>query len=266
MSSAEVTTADGAASAPVTSTGSRFTRGLGLVVLAGLALQVFLSFVASPADVNQQDAVRIMYVHVPSVFAMYAGFVLAMVGSAMYLWKRTEFWDTLAGAAAEIGALFCGLVLVTGSIWGKPTWGSYWEWDARMTSTALLFVSYIGYLVIRRLRMDPQVRSKRAAVFGLFAFLNVPIVHYSVDWWNERSLHQDSTITRLDPQIDDEMLFTLMTSITVFALLFTWMLIHRFRLEFLISRAEVSGLATAIDARRAEAGLAAAEPRVEVAQ
>ncbi len=236
-------------------TGSNATRYLGLVVAGGMALLVALALVISPSSVEQGDAVRIMYVHVPSATTMYYGFGLCGFASAMYLWKRTEFWDLLAGAAAEVGLVFCGLALATGAIWGRPTWGSYWQWDARLTSTLLLFVLFTGYLAVRALQMDTAVRAKRAAYVALFAMIDLPIVHYSVDWW--RSLHQEPTLARADPTIDGMLLFTLMTGMVVFTLLFVWLVMHRFRVEFLARRHETQGLAQAIEARRAEG----AEPR-----
>ena len=234
-------------------TGSTATRYLGFVVAGGLALLVALGLFISPPSIEQGDATRIMYIHVPSATTMYYGFGLAGFASAMYLWKKTEFWDLLAGAAAEVGLVFCGLALATGSIWGKPTWGSYWQWDARLTSTLLLFVLFSGYLAVRALQMDTAVRAKRAAFVALFAMIDLPIVHYSVDWW--RSLHQEPTLARRDPEIDGMLLFSLMTGMLVFALLFTWLLIHRFRVEFLARRHETKGLADAIATRRAEVHL-----------
>jgi heme exporter protein C len=124
-------------------------------------------------------------------------------------------------------------------------------WDARLTSTAVMFILYLGYLAVRRIPAEPAVRSKRAAIVGLVAVINVPIVHYSVDWW--RSLHQDPTITRLDPQIDGLMLFTLMLGIVVFLVMYLWLMIHRFRLAFLEEQVADHGLDLAIEERRAEA-------------
>src|SRR5690606_15756828 len=138
-----------------------------------------------------------------------------------------------------------------------PTWGTYWDWDPRITSTTLLFILLVGYLALRRVDNESGIaaqRGMRAAIVGLLLMPNVMIVHYSVDWW--RSLHQPATITRLDPTIEGEMLFTLMLGIVVFALLFAWLLVHRFRLGWLEERAHAGGLDAAIVERRAEADLA----------
>ena len=145
---------------------------------------------------------------------------------------------------------------VTGSIWGRITWGTYWDWDPRITSTTLLFILLVGYLALRRIDNeagDAAQRGMRGAIVGLLLFPNVMIVHYSVDWW--RSLHQTATITRLDPTIEGTMLFTLMLGIVVFGLAFTWLLVHRFRLGWLEERAGATGLDEALVERRAEAGV-----------
>jgi heme exporter protein C len=122
-------------------TGTQFTRGLGILVLAGMVLLVVLGLFVSPADVNQGESVRIMYAHVPGAWLAYLAFVITGISSAAYLWKRTRSltWDRIAGASAEVGVLFMGISLVTGSLWGRITWGTYWTWDARLTTTAFLF-------------------------------------------------------------------------------------------------------------------------------
>ncbi|MGV3757938.1 MAG: cytochrome c biogenesis protein CcsA [Actinomycetota bacterium] len=243
-------------SAPPT-TASRGTRILGALSLAGLALLLGYALLWSPADVVQKDSVRIMYVHVPTAIVAFAASGLTTVASAMWLRRRSEGWWVLGGASAEVGLLFTGATLVTGSIWGRPTWGTYWDWDPRITSTTLLFILLVGYLALRRVDNESGLASQRgmrAAIVGLLLFPNVVIVHYSVDWW--RSLHQKATITRLDPTIEGEMLFTLMLGIVVFALVFAWLLVHRFRLGWLEERAGTTGLDAALVERRAEADLA----------
>ena len=243
-------------SAPPT-TASRGTRTLGLLSLAGLALLLGYALLWSPADVVQKDSVRIMYVHVPTAIVAFAASGLTTVASAMWLRRRSEGWWVLGGASAEVGLLFTRATLVTGSIWGRPTWGTYWDWDPRITSTTLLFILLVGYLALRRVDNESGLASQRgmrAAIVGLLLFPNVVIVHYSVDWW--RSLHQTATITRLDPSIEGEMLFTLMLGIVVFALVFAWLLVHRFRLGWLEERAGTTGLDAALVERRAEADLA----------
>ena len=246
------------AASPPATTSSRGTRVLGALTLAGLALLLGYALVWSPADVVQRDSVRIMYVHVPTAILAFTACGITTLASAMWLRRRTEGWWVLGGAAAEVGLVFTAACLVTGSIWGRPTWGTYWEWDPRITSTTLLFVLLVGFLALRRVDSeggDAAQRGMRAAIVGLLLFPNVVIVHYSVDWW--RSLHQRATITRLDPTIEGTMLVTLMLGMVVFALLFAWLLIHRFRVGWLEERAEAASIDDALTERRAEAGLTA---------
>jgi heme exporter protein C len=245
----------GAASGPeIVDTSSRATKVLGALTIVGLAVLVPLVFWWSPADSDQQDLVRIMYVHVPVAWLAYLAFSITALGSAMYLWKRSVWWDLVAASAAEIGVLFCALALFTGSIWGRPTWGTYWEWtDVRIVTTLVLLLMYVGYLALRRVAADPHQRSQRAAIVGLVAVLNIPIVRFSVDWWANRTLHQKATVKLGDTELDGLMLFTLMFSVVVSTALFAWMLVHRFRAAWLEEQIEVRGLDVALADRRAEA-------------
>ena len=174
--------------------------------------------------------------------------------SVLYLWKRTRSltWDRLAGASAEIGVLFTAVTLATGMIWGHLSWGVYWTWDARLTTTALLFVLFLGYLALRRMPAEPHVRAKRAAILGIIAFIDVPIVHQSVEWW--RTLHQDATVLRRDLQVQIEgiMLFTLFLGFVVFTLIYAWLLIHRARIAVMEDALDEHGLELALEERRAE--------------
>lgn len=235
-------------------TASRGSRVLGAVLLLSVALFLVVALVASKPDQSldaQGQLVRIMYVHVPAAVACYTAFLVTAVASAMYLWKRSVAWDALAASSVEVGVIFTLLTLITGSIWGHTTWGTWWEWDPRLTSTALMLVLYLGYLALRRAIIDPVSRAKQSAILGVIAFINVPIVHYSVDWW--RSLHQPATISRLDPQIDGLRLFALLFGMVLGLLLYVWLMIHRFRLEFAQAALEAKGLDAALEERRAEA-------------
>jgi heme exporter protein C len=232
-------------------TGSLATRVLGLLTLAVLVLWGLYGLVWSPPDAEFDDLVRLLYVHVPVAVLLYAGCAVTTLASAMWLRRRTPGWDALAVSGAELGAIFGVLTLLSGAIWGKPTWGTYWTWDARLTSTALLEVLLIGYLALRRVEAWPAGGSKRAAVLGLLLVPNVVIVHYSVDWW--RSLHQPATTLKGDPSIQGDMLVALMLGMLGGGLLFVWLLIHRFRLAWLEQRVEQHELDAAVAARLAEA-------------
>jgi heme exporter protein C len=237
--------------AAAATTGSRASRIIGLLALAATALLVLYGLVVSPADVEMDDAVRLMYVHVPSATYLYVGCFITTVASGLWLWKRTAGWDALAEAGAEVALVFSVVTLGTGSLWGRPTWGTYWTWDARLTSTAVLTALLVGYLALRRLDLDPDSRSARAAVLGLLLVPNVVIVNRSVEWW--RSLHQGSTLTRIDPTIEGDMLVALMVGFAALGLIFAWLMIHRFRVAWLSQQVDRLDLDEALAARRAEA-------------
>ena len=234
----------------IETTASPLTRVLGTLSLVGVAVLAVMGLVVSPADVVQEDSVRLMYVHVPVSTWMYAGVALCTVSSVMWLRRRTDGWDALAAAAAEIAAVLVGLSLITGMAWGRPTWGVYWVWDARLTSTAVLFVLLLGYLAVRRYPADPEARSRMSAIVGLLLLPNAAVIHYSVDWW--RSLHQGPTIKRLDATIEGSMLFTLFLGFVVIGVIAAWLLVHRFRLAWLERQAEQHQIDAALADRRAD--------------
>lgn len=240
-------------------TGTRATRVLGLttIVMMGWLIAFGLGF--SPADRDQEEAVRIMYVHVPTVWIAYVAFAVTALCSALYLFgkKHSLGFDRFAGASAEIGVVFMALTLITGSLWGRITWGVYWQWDARLTTTALLFVSYIGYLAVRGLGGSHHQRAKRSAVIGLLVVLEIPLVHWSVRLW--RSLHQDASVLDADGDVtlDGLMLFSLFVGVVAFSFLYVWLLLHRARTKALEDLLDDQGLDRALDARRAEAAVTA---------
>ncbi|MBF0491174.1 MAG: cytochrome c biogenesis protein CcsA [Deltaproteobacteria bacterium] len=161
---------------------------IALFVVAFLGFAEYRGLFIAPADGMMGDVYRILFVHVPAAWMALLFFTLSFVGSVAYLIRKKEKWDRFAYCAAEIGLLMNGLALLLGSLWGRPTWGVWWTWDPRLTTTALLFVMYSGYLVLRQLISDPERRAKVAASVGFLIFLNVPLVYLSVKWW--RSLHQ----------------------------------------------------------------------------
>ena len=237
------------------STGTVATRRIGLLAIVLLTALAVLGLFISPEDVNQGSTVRIMYVHVPTIWVAYIAFLLTAVCSATYLSGRNRSlgWDRLAGASAEIGVLFVALSLVTGSLWGRITWGVYWVWDARLTSTAFLFITYVGYLAVRRLDGTQRQRARRSSVLALLAVLEIPLVHFSVRLW--RSLHQEASVATggTNVELDDLMLFSLFLGLVAFSVLFVWMLMHRQRMIYLEDAMSSQGLDAAIDARRKEA-------------
>ena len=235
-------------------TGSRFTFWLGAATLAGLATVAALGLLAVPADDVQGDAVRIIFVHVPAALGAYAAFGLTALGSVMWLWRRSVWWDITAHAAAEVAVLLCGLMLVTGMLWGRPTWGTYWEWgDVRLVTALILFLVMVGYLSVRALGGDAGSVATRAAVVGLVGAVNIAIVNRSVNWWANRTLHQQSSLS--DGKLEDLTLFTLFLSLVVAAMAILWMVVHRFRIGWLERQLADWHLHDALRARRAEAGL-----------
>lgn len=162
---------------------------LGIAAWIAVAAATFLAlFVAREATADQGGPLqRIFYFHVPSAWVGYLGFAIVFIASIAYLRTGARRWDLLAHAAAEVGVVFVTLVLITGPIWARPVWGTWWQWDARLTSALVMWLTYVGYLFLRALAEDPQAVGRMAAIVGVVGFINVPIVHFSVYWW--RTLH-----------------------------------------------------------------------------
>ena len=214
----------------------RWLSVVGLLGVIALGFTVWLGLWITPPDAVQGNLARLLYIHPPiATVALYWAGGVALVGSLLYLWPRTRslFWDRLAASAVEVGAVFAALTLVTGSLWGRPAWGVWWTWDARLTSTALLLLLEIGYLALRRVPADPAVRARRCAVAAILIAIDVPIVHFSVDWWN--TLHQGGTF--LDPgfklHAHGSMAWTFLLGFIAFSLIFVWLLGMRYRIEVL---------------------------------
>ena len=171
---------------------------LALVAFAAVIAAQSFSILTSPAEGDMGHLQKIMYVHVPAAWMAFISFFIVLVFSLRYLWKRRENDDLLAAAAAEVGAAFTGLTLILGMIWGRPAWGVWWVWDARLTSTLVLFLIFVGYLALRSFVDDAGQRARWSAAVGAIGAINVPIVYMSVKWW--RTLHQaPSSPETLDP-------------------------------------------------------------------
>lgn len=197
-------------------------------IVAGIGWGFFLA----PTDYQQHQSVRIMYVHVPSAWmAMFIyGFIALMSG--LFLVQRHALADILARAAAPIGALFTFLALATGSLWGKPMWGAWWVWDARLTSVLVLFFLYLGHIALSNAFDDRARGAKAAAILALVGVVNIPIIKFSVEWW--ATLHQPASVLRLDgPTIHISMLVPLLLAAVGFMLYFAFVLLLRARSEML---------------------------------
>ena len=220
-------------------------RILGAIAIVALGVSAILSLMVAPPDAVQGEVQRLMYVHVPSAWLAYLAFLVVFVASIAYLKTKRTRWDRLAEASAEIGVLFTALTIGLGMLWGKPVWGTWWTWDPRLTTTAVLLLIYIGYLSIRRITDNPARRARLAAVVGIVGFVDVPIVHLSVVWW--RSLHQGSTVFRLGgPQIEGTMLLALLMGVAAFTVTYAYLVTLRLRVGRLEERAAREALAPAV--------------------
>jgi heme exporter protein C len=221
---------------------------LGGLALVAAAFSLYWSLVVAPPDAYQGEVQRIMYLHLPSILIAYLSYFLVFIGSGLYLWKREKRDDILAHAAAELGVLFTALTIIEGSIWGRPTWGVWWTWDARLTLTAILQLIYSGYLMLRSLIEDENRAATAAAVLGIIGFLDIPLIHMSVYWW--RTLHQPPSILRPDKlpweNVHPSMLTALTISFIAFLLLYFYLLSLRYR---------VGEMRQEITARRLERGI-----------
>lgn len=228
------------------------------ITMAVAGLVTFVASMTVGPDAIQGQLSRIMYVHVPSAWLAYLAFAVTMLASAMYLWKRDLAWDRRAHASAEIGVVFTGMAIGLGMIWAKPTWGVWWTWDARLTLTAIMFFVYLGYLALRRTTDDLHARARRAAVLGVVAIVQVPLVHFSVVWW--RTLHQPPTLLEPEPvDMDTSMLVTLLIAVAAFTVMYVAMMVKRIELARLEDRVLVAEQADDV----ALAGEAVTRPSIE---
>ena len=201
---------------------------LAAVTAVLLAAGLVLSLVVAPPDYQQGESVRIMFIHVPSAWmAMCAYTSLALASAAALIWRH-PLAEIAAAETAPLGAVFTGLCLVSGSLWGQPMWGTWWAWDARMTSVLVLFFLYLGYMALLHAFDDPTRGRRAAAILALVGFVNVPIIKFSVDWWN--TLHQPASVMRMGgPAIDPSILLPLLVMSLAFTLLFVTLLVLRMR-------------------------------------
>ena len=208
----------------------RVLPGLGFATVLMLAVGVYLAFFVAPEDYQQGQTVRIMFVHVPSAWLSMGGYAtLAMLGASLLVWRH-PLAALMARAAAPVGASFAAVCLLTGSLWGRPMWGTYWVWDARLTSMLLLFFLYLGHIALSRAYDSPERGDRAAAILALIGVINLPIIKFSVDWWN--TLHQPASITRLDaPAIHNSILVPLLWMAVSLLFLFVYLVLLRTETE-----------------------------------
>lgn len=204
-----------------------------LFLTVGLALVAFYV----PTDEFQGIVQRIFYVHVPAAWVAYLAYAVVLIASVAYLKTRSQKWDLLAHSSAEVGVVFTAVCLVTGMLWGRPVWGTYWVWDPRLTLTLVLFLIYAGYLAFRASASEATRGANIAAVIGIMGFITVPLVHFSVVWW--RGQHPDPVV--VDPSggthLPGSMLFTLLFMLVTFTLVYTLLL--KLRIDLGRSRVEL---------------------------
>ena len=213
----------------------------GIVAFAVLISTQLFAFLTSPPDANMGQLEKILYVHVPAAWIMMMCFLIVLVFSLRFLWKGREEDDLMAAAAAEVGAVFNALTLVLGMIWGKPAWGVWWAWDARLTSTLVLFLVFVGYLALRAFVEDPQRRGQWSAAVGVLGALNVPIVWMSVTWW--RTLHQMPSTMQTMAKVYQ---LGLWTNVAAFLLLMVYFLRRRYEAACVARAAEHAAEAEAL--------------------
>lgn len=210
--------------------GSAGLTALTAIVVVGLLAGLAAIFFWAPTEEFQGDVQRIFYVHVPAAWVAYLAFAVVMICSIQLLRTDSLRWDEMARASAEVGVVFTAINILTGMLWGKPIWGTYWVWDARLTSMFVLFLIYLGYLMFRSMASDPVRGARIAAVIGIAGFVNVPLVHFSVRWF--RTQHPEPTVINLDtsPQLPPEMLITLLIMVVMFTLLYALLMSMRVRI------------------------------------
>lgn len=208
----------------------RVLPSLGFATVLMLAFGLYMAFFVAPVDYQQGQTVRIMFLHVPSAWLSMGGYaLLAGLGASLLVWRH-PLAALMARAAAPVGASFAAVCLLTGSLWGRPMWGTYWVWDARLTSMLLLFFLYLGHIALSRAYDEPERGDRSAAILALVGVINLPIIKFSVDWWN--TLHQPASVTRLDaPAIHNSILIPLVWMAVSLLLLFVFLVLVRTETE-----------------------------------
>ena len=202
-----------------------------LLGLAGamMVVDLYLVFMWAPVAGAEHrfNLQRILYFHVPLAIVTFLAFFVVLVGSVLYLWRRSSRWDALAYSAAEIGVIFCSLTLITGSLWANAMWGRWWTWEPRLTTTLVLWLIYVSYLILRGYAPSPVQGARFSAVLGIIGFIDVPIVYFAAEWW--RGLHPQPVVGPLaaSGSLDSSMYLVLMVSLATFALLFAFLLWQR---------------------------------------
>lgn len=200
-----------------------------LVVLGAMLAALYMIAVYAPVEREQGVVQKIFYFHVPSAWVAFLAFLLVFFFSVRYLIGRDKRWDNRAYAAAEVGVLFCSIVLITGPLWAKPIWGIWWTWDARLTLTLVLWLIYVGYLMLRHYVTNPEKRATLSAIVGIIGFIDVPLVYFSIRWW--RTHHPQPVFAGGEGAgLDPRMAATLYVCLFAFTVLFAYLFLKRAKL------------------------------------
>ena len=220
----------------------RVLPALSVATALAVAVGLYWALVMAPPDYQQGETVRIMFIHVPAATIAMGGYILlAVLGASLLVWRH-PLAALMARATAPVGATFAAVCLITGSLWGRPMWGTYWVWDARLTSFLLLFFLFLGHIALSRAYDDAERGDRSAAILALVGAINVPIIKFSVDWWN--TLHQPASIMKLGgPSIHPTILYPLLWMMLTFALLFVLLVLLRTDTEIDRRRLEAAELA-----------------------
>ncbi len=207
----------------------QWAKWLGLATVVAVLAMLYMALIYAPTERTQGQAQRIFYIHIGSAIITYVAYIVTAVASIGFLWKRSEWLDQLARSSAEVGLLINSILLVSGSIWGKAIWGTWWSWDARLTSTLILWFIYAGYLMLRAYGGDTPQIARSAAVIGIIGCIDIPIINQSVRWW--RTLHPAPIVVRESPALPATMLQAVFVALVAFFLLYLYLTIQRFRVE-----------------------------------
>ncbi len=226
----------------------RWLKPLGIFTLLFFITAQAIAVINSPADRDMGHLQKIMYVHVPSAWLAFVAFAVVLIFSLLYIWKRDLKYDLFAASAAEIGTLFTALTIAQGSIWGRPTWGVWWTWDPRLTTTAILLLIFIGYVALRSFTDDEDRRARWSAAVGILGAINVPIVYYSVKWW--RTIHQ---VQSTPETMSTVYVVGLLLNLAAFSFLLVYFLLYRYydarlerRVEQKLESAALRGVAAEV--------------------
>lgn len=229
------------------SLGGQWLTIAGFLSYGLVGVSIILIFLYAPADAVQGDVQRVFYLHLPAAWLAYLSFFIIFGSSILYLLRGTPRWDRLARSAAELGFIFTTVVLLTGSIWGRPIWGTWWTWDARLTTTLILWFIYLGYFLLRAYVTDPERGARYAAVLGIIGFVDIPIIHMSVRWW--RTLHPQPVVVRAEgPDMPPEMVVTMLVTLVAFCVVYLFLLTVKYRVE--TTRDELLAIRGAVQSNR----------------